>query len=135
MDGETGEAAGGDDRDDAGLVADQRDDRDRGDGDGWPLGASGKAAWPENVQGEEHRQVDDHADDGGRDGRQRGGQLRLVARRLDQRRAAENEDEGRQEGEPGDRERGGNPGNRLMANTEDRMVPATGEADERNDHD
>jgi hypothetical protein len=59
------------------------------------------------VPGKEYRQIEDHADHGRGNAGQGRGEAQLAPRRLDRRRAGEDEEERRQEGEEGRGRRAG----------------------------
>lgn len=72
------------------------------DHSGRPIKRPIEAFWPKHVIAEEHCEVEDHAHYCSRDPRQRCGELHLVVSRFHQRATGEDEQERRQEGEPGD---------------------------------
>src|SRR6266542_273915 len=84
---------------------------------------------PEDVPREKNRQIDDDADDGGGDRRQRRGEPELSVRRLDQRSACENEQERWQESEERRDARARDAGKGQRLRTEQRLAPAADEAD------
>jgi uncharacterized membrane protein len=90
---------------------------------------------PQHVVAEEQRQVEDDADHGGGDGGQRRGELEVVVGRFDQRAAGQDEDEGRQEGEPGDQRGRHRAGQKQAVRTEHRLDVAADEADKGHHHD
>src|SRR3954469_8268326 len=90
-----------DDRDHPCLVAKQRDERGGADERRAPVEGAAGTLRPEDVISEEHRQIEDDADDGRGDGGERGGELQVAVRGFDERRAEEDEDERGQESEEG----------------------------------
>jgi len=97
--GEPGQRAGGDDRDDADLVAPQGQEGGEGDEEREPLQPPRERRRlgrlrPQHMPGEEDRQVDDHTDDGGGDAGERRRELQVVPGRLYHRGAHQDEEEG-----------------------------------------
>jgi drug/metabolite transporter (DMT)-like permease len=97
----------------------------------WPA----KTLRPQHVVAEEQRQVEDHADHGGGDGGERGGEFEIVVGRLDQRPAGQDEDEGRQEGEPGHQHAATAPARNRLSGPNNRLHVAADKADEGHHHD
>jgi diguanylate cyclase (GGDEF)-like protein len=97
--------------------------------------AAGPSARPQHVPGEEHGEVQDHADHRSRDPGERCGEAQVAVRRLHERASQQDEQERRQEGEERRDHRAQAARERDRFRPERRPAPGADEPDEGDDHD